>query len=161
MKEAFCAILIGGLALAGMAAATAPAEAKSGTKVGSLSCTISGGVGLILGSSKSLTCKFSPAGGGKSERYTGTISKVGLDIGITGKSYVRWIVFAPGKINRGALAGKYGGGSVEGTVGVGLGANVLVGGSKRSIALQPVSVQGQTGLNLAAGITGLTLKFKG
>ena len=71
-----------------------------------------------------------------------------------------WVVFAPGKIDRGALAGKYAGGSAEGTVGVGVGANVLVGG-KKSITLQPVSVKGQTGLNLAAGISGLTLRYQG
>jgi hypothetical protein len=153
--------LIPVVAVAAALSLSGPVEAKSGTKVGSLNCTISGGVGLILGSSKSLTCRYKPAGGGKTEHYVGTINKVGVDIGITGKSYVTWVVFAPGKINRGALAGHYAGGSAEATVGVGLGANVLVGGSKKSIALQPVSVQGQTGLNLAAGIAGLTLKYSG
>jgi hypothetical protein len=135
-----------------------PAGAKSGVKVGALSCTVEGGVGLILGSSKEMNCTFDPAGSGKRERYTGRITKLGLDIGVTGESYIRWLVFAPGKIERGALEGSYGGASAEATVGVGLGANVLVGGLKDSIALQPVSVQGQEGLNIAAGISSMKLE---
>jgi hypothetical protein len=133
------------------------AEAKSGVNVGGLSCTVEGGVGLILGSSKDMNCTFSPAGGGKKEYYVGSISKLGVDVGVTSKSYISWVVFAPGKIKAGALAGSYGGASAEATVGVGLGANVLVGGLDKSIALQPVSVQGQEGLNVAAGISSLKL----
>ena len=72
-----------------------------------------------------------------------------------------WAVFAPGRINRGALAGSYGGASAQATIGVGLGANVLVGGFKRTIALQPLSIQGQKGLNIAAGIAGLSLRYAG
>ena len=138
--------------------AAMPAGAKSGVNVGALSCTVEGGVGLIVGSSKAMECTFDPAGSGQKERYSGTISKLGLDIGVTTKSYIRWLVFAPGKIKSGALEGRYGGGSAEATVGVGLGANVLVGGFDDSIALQPVSVQGQEGLNVALGISGLRLK---
>jgi hypothetical protein len=135
-----------------------PAGAKSGVNVGALSCTVEGGVGLILGSSKAMDCTFDPAGGGDRERYTGRVTKLGIDIGVTGESYIRWLVFAPGEIDRGALAGTYGGASAEATVGVGLGANVLVGGLKDSIALQPVSVQGQEGLNIAAGISSMRLE---
>jgi hypothetical protein len=140
-------------------AAAMPAEAKPGVNIGSLSCTVEGGVGLIIGSSKDATCVFQKTGGGR-ERYRGNISKLGLDIGVTDKSYIRWLVFAPGKVGRGALAGSYGGASAEASAGLGLGANVLIGGFKRSIALQPVSVQGQTGLNLAVGISRLKLKLR-
>jgi hypothetical protein len=104
-------------------------------------------------------CTFVSASGRK-EHYSGSIGKLGIDIGVTSKSYIKWAVFAPGNIKRGALAGTYVGGSAEATVGVGLGANVLVGGFKKSIALQPVSIQGQTGLNVAAGVSSLTLKAR-
>jgi hypothetical protein len=139
--------------------AAAPAEAKSGVNVGVLSCTVEGGVGLILGSSKSASCVFQKTGGGR-ERYRGRIGKIGLDIGVTGKAYISWAVFAPGKIGRGALSGTYGGASAEASAGLGLGANILIGGFKKSIALQPLSVQGQTGLNLAVGIASLTLRAR-
>lgn len=138
--------------------ASAPVEAKSGVNVGVLSCEVEGGIGLILGSSKDATCVFEKSGGGR-ERYVGNISKLGIDIGITEESYISWAVFAPGEIGRGALAGSYGGASAEVTAGLGLGANVLVGGLEKSIALQPVSVQGQTGLNVAVGITDFTLEL--
>ena len=134
------------------------AAAKSGVNIGSLSCTVEGGVGLLIGSSKDVTCVFRSAKGKRRETYTGNISKLGIDIGITGKSYIRWIVFAPGDVKRGAIAGTYAGGSAEATLGVGLGANVLIGGFKKSIALQPLSLQGQTGLNVAAGVTRLKLR---
>jgi hypothetical protein len=151
----------GAIALAAALAAATPASAKSGVKIGALNCRVEGGVGLILGSSKRMSCRFSPAGGGRPERYTGRISRVGLDIGFTNKSYITWAVFAPGKTKRGALAGSYGGASAEATIGVGLGANVLVGGFKKTIALQPLSIQGQEGLNVAAGIAGLSLRYSG
>jgi hypothetical protein len=151
------------IALASLVAATTVATgsamAKSGTNVGVLDCTIAAGVGLILGSSKEVSCAFTPSKG-QTQNYGGSITKLGLDIGVTGESFVKWVVFAPGSVDRGALAGDYGGGSAEATIGLGLGANVLVGGLKESIALQPVSVQGQTGLNLAVGIAGLKLKYK-
>ena len=140
-------------------AATGSATAKSGTNVGVLDCTIAAGVGLIIISSQEVSCAFKPAKG-QTQNYSGSITKLGLEIGVTGESFVKWVVFAPGSVDRGALAGDYGGGSAEATIGVGLGANVLVGGLKESIALQPVSVQGQTGLNLAVGIAGLKLRYK-
>lgn len=135
----------------------APAFAKSGVKVGVLECDVSGGVGLIIGSSKAVSCTFK--GEGRSERYEGKLGKLGIDIGVTGEAVMAWVVFAPGKINKGALAGSYGGASAEATVAIGLGANVLVGGSDKSIALQPISISGQTGLNVAAGLASLTLHY--
>jgi uncharacterized protein DUF992 len=154
-------ISAGAIALATALLAAGPAEARSGIKVGALNCKVAAGVGLILGSSKRIACLFHPAGGGRVERYAGEISRLGVDIGFTSKSYMTWAVFAGGKTKRGALAGSYGGASAEATVGVGLGANVLVGGFKKTIALQPLSVQGQQGLDIAAGIAGLRLHYIG
>jgi len=151
----------GAITIAAALLAASPASARSGIKVGSLNCRVSAGVGLILGSSKKKICRFHPAGGGRVETYAGSISRLGIDIGFTNKSYITWAVFAGGKTRRGALAGSYGGASAEATVGVGLGANVLVGGFRRTIALQPISIQGQEGLNVAAGIAGLRLSYVG
>ena len=139
--------------------ATAASASAGGVKIGTLSCHIEGGPGFILGSSKDITCTY--RGGGRKERYAGKIRKLGIDIGFTSDTSVAWAVFAPGKTRRGALEGYYSGASAEATVVVGLGANVLIGGFKKTINLQPVSVQAQTGLNVAAGITGLSLDYVG
>jgi len=137
----------------------APARAQPDrSKVGVLACDISAGIGLIIGSKKTVACTFTPVGSGPKEVYTGSISKFGLDIGGTSGGRMVWTVYAASDAGHGALAGDYVGASGEATIGVGLGANVLVGGSNRTIALQPVSFQGQTGLNIAVGVTGLTLK---
>ena len=135
----------------------APAQANR-TKVGTLSCDISGGVGLIITSKKDLTCMFTPSQPGPREVYVGSITKFGLDLGATAGGEMVWAVYAPTTRKFGALAGNYGGATAEATVGAGLGANVLVGGSDRTVALQPVSVQGQAGLNVAAGVAELRLR---
>jgi hypothetical protein len=127
-------------------------------KVGTLTCDISGGIGVIIASKKDVTCMFTPVAPGPREVYVGSITKFGLDIGATSGGEMIWSVFAPTSERLGALAGRYVGASAEATVGAGLGANVLVGGSGRTITLQPVSLQGQTGLNVAAGVAGLTLQ---
>ena len=137
--------------------ATAPALADQGVKVGVLTCDVSAGVGLILGGSQAASCLFEGPNG--NETYEGRIGKLGIDIGVTDATIMSWVVFAPGQLGPGALAGKYAGATAEATVAVGLGANVLVGGSEQSVALQPVSVQGQTGLNIAAGLATFTLKY--
>jgi hypothetical protein len=134
----------------------APAQANR-TKVGTLSCDISGGIGLIITSKKDLTCMFTPSQPGPREVYVGSVSKFGLDLGAPTGGEMIWAVYAPTSRKFGALAGHYGGASAEATVGGGLGANVLVGGSNRTVALQPVSVQGQAGLNVAAGVVELDL----
>jgi Protein of unknown function (DUF992) len=141
----------------GLLAAGPAFAAKSGINVGTLKCVVAPGVGLILGSSKGMDCTFHRANG-RVEHYTGRVTKLGIDVGVTGKSYIAWAVFAPGSVKRGSLAGGYAGASAEATAGVGLGANVLVGGFDHSVTLQPLSIQGQTGLNVAAGITSMTLK---
>lgn len=133
------------------------AQTSNRTKVGTLTCDISGGIGVIIASKKSVACMFTPAQPGPREVYTGSISKFGLDIGATAGGEMVWSVFAPSNKIFGALAGNYAGASAEATVGAGLGANVLVGGSNRTVALQPLSVQGQTGLNLAVGVSELVL----
>lgn len=140
-----------------LAVLSAPALADGGVKLGVLNCDLSAGVGLILGGSQAASCVFQGPNG--SETYEGRISEVGLDVGFTDASVMSWAVFAPGQVNRGALQGTYVGATAEATVAVGLGANVLVGGSQNSIALQPVSVGGQAGLNVAAGLAKFTLKY--
>ena len=136
-----------------------PASAQANrTKVGTLSCDISGGIGLIITSKKDLTCMFTPSQPGPKEVYVGSITKFGLDLGATAGGEMVWAVYAPSTRKFGALAGNYGGATAEATVGAGLGANVLVGGSDRTVALQPVSVQGQAGLNVAAGVADLQLR---
>jgi uncharacterized protein DUF992 len=147
------------LAIAAAVALPIPASAQANrTKVGTLSCDISGGIGLIITSKKDLTCMFTPSQPGPREVYVGSITKFGLDLGATAGGEMVWAVYAPSSRKFGALAGNYGGATAEATVGAGLGANVLVGGSDRTVALQPVSVQGQAGLNVAAGVAELRLR---
>lgn len=147
------AIAATGLAIAGPAGA-----APAGVKVGTLTCDVASGVGFVFGSSKDLMCTYQPTKA-PVERYAGTISKWGVDIGYTGKGKLIWGVFAPASdVRPGALEGEYAGATAQANVGVGLGANVLVGGLDKSIALQPLSVQGSTGLNVAAGIGSISLK---
>lgn len=136
--------------------AASPAYAETGVKVGVLECDVSAGIGLIIGSSKAVNCAFK-RDTGDVERYEGKIGKLGVDIGVTGEASMAWLVFAPGKVKPGSLEGSYNGVSAEATAGAGLGANVLVGGFEKSINLQPLSVKGQTGLNVAAGLTSLSL----
>jgi Protein of unknown function (DUF992) len=141
-------------ALTSSGATAAPDRVKAGT----LDCDVSAGIGLIIGSQKGMTCMFTPANGGPREVYRGTISKFGLDVGATTGGKMAWAVYAPTSQRFAALAGNYGGATGEATIGAGLGANVLVGGSQQTVALQPLSVQGQTGLNLAAGVASLELR---
>lgn len=131
------------------------------TEIGLLTCDVEGGVGLILGSKKKMTCVFEKQDG-TTETYTGRVTKIGVDIGITRESVIKWGVLAPADAHTsGALAGKYAGVSAEATVVGGVGANVLIGGGADSFALQPLSVQGQTGLNIAGGIASMKLEYDG
>ena len=135
------------------------AAAQERTQVGQLTCDIAGGIGLIFGSQRTLDCTFTPSVGGAAEFYAGTLTKLGVDIGLTERGAMVWLVYAPTSRPVGALAGSYGGATAEATVGAGVGANVLVGGSNRTVALQPVSLQGQSGLNVAAGVAGIDLRW--
>lgn len=136
---------------------SASAQSPSGVNAGSLTCTVAGGVGFVFGSSKELTCLFNRTNG-VAERYTGSIKKFGVDIGFTKEAQIVWLVFAPGGIGAGALSGAYAGATGSATVGVGVGANVLIGGSNKQVSLQPVSVEGSVGLNVAAGIAEVELR---
>ncbi len=138
----------------------APAQAREGgVKVGTLTCSVAAGWGAVIGSSHRVNCLFSPANYA-AERYVGRITKIGMDIGYRRSGTIVWGVFAPtDRLGRGDLHGSYGGVTASATVGVGLGANVLVGGSDHTVALQPLSIEGSTGLDVAAGIGGLDLYY--
>jgi len=135
------------------------AGALERAQVGELRCDISGGVGLVLGSQKEVSCTFMPAARGRAEHYIGKLTRLGLDVGISHGAVMVWGVWAPTDRPAGALAGGYGGATADASVGRGVGANVLVGGNDRTVELQPVSVEGDTGLNLAAGVAGLELHW--
>ncbi len=151
----------GALALAiGMVGNCTPALAQGNARVGTLTCNVAGGWGFVFGSSKAVRCNFAPAGG-RPEHYAGSINKFGVDIGYTQGGVLIWGVFAPSSgLAPGALSGNYVGATGSATVGVGAGANVLVGGSNRTISLQPVSIEGNTGLNVAAGVASMSLRYQ-
>jgi hypothetical protein len=154
------ATLLSALSLATLPVSSAMAQAPQGTKAGVLACKLSPSIGLIIGSRQRMSCRYDPNGGGPAEFYTGVMNNIGLDIGITAGGALAWGVIAPtAGPPRGALAGTYVGASGAIGVGVGVGANVLVGGSNRSIALQPLSVEGSVGVNLSLGVSGLTLTW--
>ncbi|MBN9308749.1 MAG: DUF992 domain-containing protein [Devosia sp.] len=150
--------LLAAVAAAAMLMTAGAAQAATQVKVGVLSCSVDPGVGFIIASSKDMTCKFKREGH-KSETYQGNIKKLGIDIGVTGRTEIVWLVFSASstKYGPGSLAGTYVGGSAEATLGVGLGGNFLIGGSKRGYALQPWSIQGQVGLNYSVALSGLEL----
>ncbi len=145
-----------GLAIIVLVVPSDPSGAQE-ARAGVLTCDVSAGIGLVLGSQKELSCAFAPKGSGRREDYGGTITKFGLDVGVIGGGVMVWTVFTRTVAGPGFLAGDYAGVSGEASVGAGLGANVLVGGSNRTVTLQPVSVQGQIGLNLAIGVAALHL----
>ena len=146
------------LLVAAAGGAQAQTAGKSGANVGSLTCTVAGGVGFIFGSSKDLSCLFTRTDG-VAEKYTGSVKKFGVDLGFTKEAQMVWLVFAPGSIAPGALTGGYVGATASATVGVGVGANVLIGGGSGQITLQPVSVEGSKGLNVAAGLAEVALQY--
>ena len=133
------------------------AYAQARTEVGTLICNLSPTVGALIGSRRRMTCRFVATSG--TENYTGTLTRFGLDVGVMGTGVLSWRVLARTRtIGHGALAGNYFGVSADASLGVGAGAKVLVGGSRRSTVLQPIAWVGNLGVNLAAGITGLTLR---
>ncbi len=145
------------MAAAVAATAVAPVYAQPARlQVGSLNCSISSGVGMLVGSQRNVACILH-SDNMPDETYQGTLSRIGLDIGATSGGRIVWTVFATTNRYSGMLNGSYVGATAEASVAFGLGANVLVGGSNRSIALQPLSIQGQMGLNIAAGIGTLYL----
>ena len=149
------------LSLAIAAAATIPGAipaAANGVKAGFLKCDVAGNLSFVFGSSRDITCVYDAGSGQPVDHYTGTIKKFGIDIGYQSNGVIIWGVIAPSNnVGPGALAGDYGGVSAAVAVGLGVGANALLGGSNNTIALQPLSVEGMQGLNVAGGIGVLTL----
>jgi len=151
------------LSLLGASLATfilaAPAGSTGNVKLGLLTCEIDGGTGLLIASHKGLSCTFKSSRGGGREYYTGIISKLGVDVGVTHQGSLQWAVLAAAGRNHedGQLAGNYLGATAEASLVTGGGANLLVGGFERSFSLQPLSVQAQTGVNLAVTVTSMRL----
>jgi Protein of unknown function (DUF992). len=138
-----------------------PAAAQKRFQVGRLTCSLGPSVGLIAGSRQRMRCRFVSAADRRIERYSGIVTRFGLDLGITVGGVMTWSVLArTRRIGRGVLAGHYVGASADASVGLGVGAKALIGGSRRTTMLQPLSVSGRVGVNLAAGVTGLTLRFR-
>jgi hypothetical protein len=157
MMKTFRLMLGAAVAVAGLAIASAADAAPHGVRVGDLTCNVASGWGFVFGSSKDLHCTY--RGNGHREHYVGSISKFGVDIGYTEGGVLVWGVFAPtSDMRKGALSGDYAGATAQATVAVGVGANVLIGGLDKSIALQPLSVEGSKGLNVAAGIGAISLR---
>ena len=153
----FRPLILSTVAAAALAAST-PSFAET-VQVGVLECAGGPSVGFLIASSAGLSCVFRPSTRRGAEGYVGSMNRLGLDVGYTAGTGLGWLVFAPSRnLAYGALAGHYGGVSANASVLVGGGANMLVGGLNNSITLQPFSVQGQTGLNVAAGIAGLELQ---
>src|SRR5258706_14670383 len=136
--------------------ATAPTGAKANVEVGGLPCRSAGGVGYVVGATLNFQCVFVPSGGGPAHHYLGVVRRIGVDLGVTQNVSLGWVVFAPtGVIHPGDLAGNYGGVQGNASIGVGVGANALVGGSNNTFALQPVSAQPRPVLNFRPGLSTL------
>ena len=154
-------LILAGLTVATLVASIAGAcaqQPRPRVQIGVLECRGGASVGFIVGSVTNLGCVLR-IDGLPEDRYIATIRKVGVDLGITQESALAWGVYAPvARLGPGDLAGTYAGAQGSASVGVGVGGNVLVGGSDNSIALQPLSVQGQVGLNVAAGLESLELR---
>ena len=156
MKLSFTKSLIAAGLLA--VAAAAPAAAQDGrVRVGMLMCNGPGQTSFIVGSVTTMSCVFKPQVG-RAERYNARITRVGVDIGVTTENALAWAVWAPTrKIGPGELTGKFGGVAAGAAIVVGGTANVLLGGSNNSVALQPLSLQGSRGANVVAGVAGMDL----
>ncbi len=155
IKSALAALALVGMTVTGMAADTKTDSA--GVKVGTLTCHFDTSVGWIIGSVKEAEC-FYKGLNGEEQLYSAELSRLGVDVGVTGAQTIVWAVIALGKAQPDSLNGTYIGASAEATAIVGLSANALIGGFKKSIALQPLSVGAQTGLNVALGVGSLRLR---
>ncbi len=144
-------------AIAGIAATSVPASAA--VEVGVLSCQVAPSVGYVVASEREMRCAFRSNFGGRTQYYKGRAGRIGLDLGFTNGGTLVWNVYAPTRrIGRHALAGTYAGGSASASIGAGVGGNALVGGSDNTIALQPLSGEGNSGFNVALGVTALSLR---
>ena len=137
----------------------APTTALAGP-VGQLSCNVSGGAGFVITSSHALNCEYAPADGARSQHYVGTINSYGLTLGDQGPGKLTWgVASVGGPVGPGSLAGTFRGGSASASVGAGIGTNALFGGLNGGLTLQPLSLQTETGVNVAAGVTEMTLEY--
>lgn len=159
-KLASCLALVGiltGPATSILVSDAAQAQSAN-VRVGTLTCKGKGRVGLILGSNETLDCTYAPVGNRPKRQLIGTVTNVGLDVGVKGESIMIWgVLGSTTSMSTDALRGSFVGASADASLGLGAGAKVLIGGDNNSIVLQPLSVQGQTGVNLAVGVTGLQL----
>jgi len=146
-------------ALALAASLSSAAGAQERVRAGSLTCDVSAGIGFIIGSKRTVHCTFTPSIPGPIEIYTGSIKRLGVDLGVTAGGVMIWLVYAPTTRPVGGLSGSYVGASGQASAIAGLGANVLVGGSNQTVALQPLSIEGQAGINVALGVADLDLQF--
>jgi ABC-type amino acid transport substrate-binding protein len=150
------AALLVAVVLAAPASAQAP---KTWTQAGMLTCKLNPSIGFIIAGHQSMECRYAPNGGAPSQAYEGALNTVGIDIGISAGGVLGWAVLAPtAGIPAGALAGEYVGASGDIGIGIGAGANVLIGGSARTVALQPLSLEGSIAVNVALGVSGLKLR---
>jgi hypothetical protein len=137
----------------------APAIAQSRIQTGVLECLSNPTFGVIVGSVRTMTCVFKSTQGFE-QIYSGTRARVGLDLGFQAGAAVAWAVFAPTvQVRPGELAGTYAGVSADAAAGLGVGANALIGGSNNTVALQPLSLEGQLGINVALGVSALSLTY--
>ncbi len=146
-----------GITAVAFAASFASANAQQGVQVGVLNCEGGQNVSFVLGSDTTLNCTFLAEGSRRAERYVARVQRFGLDLGFTQNTHISWVAFGPTRnVRSGDLAGRYGGVGANASVGVGFGGNFLVSDNAR-YALQPIAMQGQTGLNVAAGVASVTL----
>ena len=157
LRKLFPVAALAFVTVAALPATTTGALAQSG-RVGALECNVSRGYGLVVTSRRTLSCVFRGVRG-RVERYSGSIRRIGLDIGVTGPGRLMWAVFAAADPAPGALGGEYVGASGAISLGAGVGANALVGGLGRSFTLQPLSAEVQTGASLAAGVGAMHLSY--
>ena len=158
-RTAFATALLAAAALATIATSPATAQERR-VQVGELDCSLSSSVGMVVTSQRNVSCFFH-SGNAPQAAYVGTLTRLGLDIGITSGGKMVWTVFVNTDRYNGTLAGSYVGATAEAALALGLGANVLIGGNNDSVVLQPLSVQSTTGFNIAAGVSQLNLCLAG
>lgn len=159
MKKTSRVIVATLASVAALSATQPPARAAVTAKVGLLTCDVDKGWSFVFGSSRGLRCTYS--GNGRTEHYSGDIAKFGVDVGYLKSGVIVWDVLAPTtNLAAGALTGAYGGVAVDASVGVGAGANALIGGSTHTLSLQPLSIEGDKGINFAVGIAEISLKLQ-
>lgn len=155
----FCTLVIGFIHFIALSVAITAHAQQTKMRAGTLICKSKGGIGLIVGSNERVRCTYKPIDGGHASRYRGTITRIGLDLGIKGQSEIVWDVLGSStSLSADTISGEYVGVAADAAVGVGGGAQILLGGSQKSVVLQPLSIKGQTGLNISVGVAGLTLR---